>query len=49
MPKEVLYLQEQDLSAEVFDFQTCRDGTSDEFVVRFGFFIYGLLENIEIF
>ena len=39
MPKVALHLREQDLSAEVFDFQTCRDGLSDEFVVRFDFFI----------
>ena len=40
MPKVALHLREQDLSSEVYDFLTCRDGLSDEFVVRFNFFIW---------
>lgn len=40
MPKVALHLREQDPSAKVFDFPTCRDGLYDEFVVRFDFFIW---------
>ena len=39
MPKVALQLLEHDLPAEVLDFQACRDGLSNEFVVRFDFFI----------
>ena len=38
MPKVALQLREQDLPAEVLDFQACWDGLANELVVRFDFF-----------
>ncbi len=40
MSKVALHLREHDLPAEVFDFQACRDGLADEFVVRLDYFTW---------